>query len=98
MKKSLKSVSLILFIAAVMSSCYSISHTVGTGSSTGEIIKKKQWYILYGAVPLNKIDTKALAGNATNYTITTKHGFVDYLIGAVTGFVTIKPMTVVIKK
>lgn len=85
-------------VASVMSSCYSISHTVGTGSSTGETTSKKQWYILYGAIPLNKVDTKALAGGATNYTVTTKHGFVDYIIGAVTGFVTIKPMTVQVKK
>lgn len=85
-------------VVLMMSSCYSISHTVGTGSSTGETINKRQWYILYGAIPLTKVDTKALAGGAANYTITTKHSFVDYIIGAVTGFVTIKPMTVQVKK
>jgi hypothetical protein len=96
--KSLKSITLALCVAALLSSCYSVSHTVGTGASTGESIKKKQWFILYGLVPLNKVDTKALAGTAVNYTVTTKHGFVDYLIGAVTSFVTIQPMTIEVKK
>jgi hypothetical protein len=98
MKRSLKFATLVMFIAVTMSSCFSISHTVGSGSSTGETVKKKQWYILFGAIPLTKVDTKAMAGNATNYTVTTKFKFVDLLVGAVTSIVTIKPMTVEVKK
>jgi predicted small secreted protein len=73
-------------LAAILSSCNATMHTVGTGgrgdckSPSAYDAKKKQWYLLFGLVPLNKVDSKDLAGGAQNYTIRTTTSFGDYLI------------------
>lgn len=96
--KKMKGILLALSVAALLSSCYSSSHIVGSGGKGGEVIAKKQWFALYGLAPLNTVNSKELAGTATDYTVTTKFTFVDHLIGAVTGFLTIRPMTVQVQK
>jgi predicted small secreted protein len=87
MKKSgVKSILSVAIIAALLTSCNATMHTVGTGGSgdckspSSYDAKKKQWYILYGLVPLNHVDSKDLAGGAQNYTIRTTTSFGDYLI------------------
>ncbi len=84
--KNSKSISLlsIIIIASLLSSCNATMHTVGTGGvgdckSTFDA-KKKQWYLLWGLVPLNRVDSKDLAAGAQNYTIRTTTSFGDYLI------------------
>jgi len=79
-------IALSLF-AIMSSSCSATMHTVGSGGigdckSAGQFdAKKKQWYLFWGALPLNNVDSKDLAGGATNYTIRTTTTFVDMLIG-----------------
>ncbi len=80
-------------------------HTVGTGGpgdckSTGSYdAKKKQWYILGGLVPLNRVDSKDLAGGAQNYTIRTTTSFGDYLISSVgSSFFGIRTQTIRVSK
>lgn len=86
--KNSKTISLlsIVVFAALLSSCSATMHTVGTGgrgdckSPSAYDAKKKQWYILWGLVPLNRVDSKDLAAGAQNYTIRTTTSFGDYLI------------------
>lgn len=85
-------------MAAMMSSCYTTQHVVGNGASTGQAVSKKQWYILFGLVPLNEVDSKQMAGGATDYTITTKFKFVDHVIAIFTSIVTVRPMTITVEK
>lgn len=87
MKNSkLKSIFSIALLAAILFSCNATMHTVGTGGSgdckspSSYDAKKKQWYLLFGLVPLNHVDSKDLAGGAQNYTIRTTTSFGDYLI------------------
>jgi hypothetical protein len=95
----MKKISLALALVVVLfSSCYTLTHTVGTGGSGGEKVEKRAWYVLWGLVPLNTVESKALAGNATNYTVTTSHTVVDVLINIVTGLVTIGSQTVSVQK
>ncbi len=42
--------------------------------------KKKQWYLFWGLLPLNKVDSKDLAGDSQNYTIRTTTSIGDGLI------------------
>jgi len=62
-------------------------HTVGTGgngnckSPAQFDTKKKQWYIFWGLLPLNNVDSKVLAGDSKNYTVRTTTSFGDGLIG-----------------
>lgn len=97
MKKILK-VAVIAVMCAALSGCYTLNHQVGDGASSGVAKKKKQWFILWGLVPLTQVDSKAMAGGATNYDIQTQQAIDDIIIGIVTGWVTIYPRTVTVTK
>ena len=76
----------IVVLVVLLSSCNATMHTVGTGgrgdckSPSAYDAKKKQWYLLSGLIPLNRVDSKDLAAGAQNYTIRTTTSFGDYLI------------------
>jgi hypothetical protein len=97
MKKVMTAVLLVAF-CLVLVGCYTIEHQVGKGAQTGVSVEKKQWFILWGLVPLNNVDTHALSGGATDYSIKTQQSFVDVVIGIFTGYVTIYPRTVTVTK
>lgn len=98
MKNFLKSLVLLLCLAFTVSSCYTNVHVVGDGAQTGVKVSKKQWYAIWGLVPIGEeVNTKAMAGK-DDYTITTTHSFVDLVISAFTGIVTIQVKTVEVEK
>ncbi len=78
--------------------CYTLNHTVGSGAKSGVETEKRQWYILFGLVPLNEFDSKELAGGATDYKVQTEWTPIDILINLVTGLVTISSRTVTVTK
>ena len=87
MKKiNFKTILVVLSLAIIMSSCNATMHTVGTGGKgnckePGQFdAKKKQWYLFWGLLPLNHVDSKDLVGGAQNYTIRTTTSFGDFLI------------------
>ncbi|RYF96498.1 MAG: hypothetical protein EOO00_02545 [Chitinophagaceae bacterium] len=95
----MKKLSLALALVVVLfSSCYTLTHTVGSGGSGGEKIEKRAWYVLWGLVPLNTVESKAMAGNANNYTVTTSHTALDVIINIFTGIVTVGSQTVTVQK
>jgi len=56
--------------AIIMSGCSATMHTVGTGGKgnckAGNYdAKKKQWYLFWGLLPLNHVDSKKLAGGGS---------------------------------
>ena len=96
-----KTFAVIVILALVVSSfsgCFTMNHVVGKGSQTGAVQQDRQWYILWGLVPLNKIDTHTMAGGASDYTIKTEYTPLDFLINIVTSLVTIESMTVEVRK
>jgi len=98
MKNILKSTILFLCLAFTVSSCHTHTHVVGEGAQTGVKVTKKQWYAIFGLVPIgNEPDTKAMAGKE-DYTIKTSHTFIDQLISAFTSLVTITVKTVEVQK
>jgi PBP1b-binding outer membrane lipoprotein LpoB len=96
--KKIKSIILVAVMALAMTSCYTLEHTVGTGAQGNSVAKQKQWYALFGAVPINNVDSKQMAGEAENYTIKSQVKFVDYVISAFTNIVTVTVQTVEVKK
>jgi predicted small secreted protein len=98
--KKMKSLLLIAVFALTLalSSCYTMVHTVGDGARGGQTLQQKQWYALYGLVPINNVDSKSMAAGAENYTITTEITFIDYVITAFTSWVTIVVQTVEVQK
>ena len=89
MKKSIYCIVFLLLFTA----CASNVHIVGDGPKSGLEESKRQYYALYGLIPIKgHIDTKAMAGNATGYKIETKATFIDYLISGLAN--TIIPTTI----
>lgn len=97
MKKLFFTIS-VISITFLMTSCYSLEHTVGTGAQGNTTKQQKQWYALWGAVPINKVDSKKMAGDAQNYTIKSQHKFLDYIISGFTACVSITVQTVEVSK
>lgn len=85
-------------IALIMSSCFTSEHLVGTGASGSNATEKKQWFALFGLIPINKVDSKTMASGANNYTIKVERSFIDGLIGIFTGIITIYPQTITVTK
>ena len=96
--KTIKAFFGIFLLVLLLSSCMSLTHVVGTGASSGVITEKKQWYALWGLVPINEVNSKAMAEGASNYTIKSKVKFIDYVISAFTSAVSINVQTVVVQK
>lgn len=97
----LKMISLLLLLIALTTmgaSCMSHRHTVGNGSQTGVVEKSRQWYALWGLVPLGNSDTKTIAGEAADYKIETYYGFVDWLINLFLGPFSIGSRTIKVTK
>ena len=95
----MRKIALASTIAATLSlaSCYTMTHQVGSGGS-GAPQDEQQWWILWGLVPLNHVDSHTMAAGAANYTVTTQFKPLDVLISCFTGIITIYVQTVEVKK
>lgn len=87
-----------LTLAFVTTSCVAHIHTVGEGPKTNKVETARQWYILFGLVPLNKVDTNTMAGDAKNYEIKTETSVLDVLISIPASYITVSSRTVTVKK
>ena len=87
-------VVLTLFIVG----CSTHIHTVGTGPQTGQVASARQWYILFGLIPLNSVDTGGMAGGAANYEIKTSTEALDIIIGIPASYVSVKSRTITVTK
>ena len=58
-----------------------MNHTVGDGAKGNTEVVQRQWYVLWGLVPLNDVSTASMAGGAEDYNIEVKQSFVDAIIG-----------------
>ena len=98
MTRTLLSLTAVLLLLAFTAGCYVHTHTIGSGAAGMDTVKARQWYALWGLVPINQIDTKAMSASATDYNIRTEHSFIDVVIGFFTGWVTVYPKTVTVTK
>ena len=95
-----KTVVLIMIVSSLfLIGCSTHVHTVGTGPQTGVENTARQYYLLYGLIPLNTVDTDKMAGSAANYEIKSQLGPVDVGINlasmmAIGGIVTSRTVTV----
>jgi len=96
MRKTIIVVMLISLLIVV--GCSTHIHTVGNGPQKYETIEARQWYILFGLVPLNTVDTKTMAGSATDYEIKTEQSPLDILMNIFTGQISIHSRTVTVTK
>ena len=90
-------VALILGVLLLIG-CAAHVHKVGDGAQGNDIMMERQWYVLYGLVPINEVDTNAMAGEATDYEIMTQHTGLDVIINIFTGAISINSRTVIVRK
>jgi hypothetical protein len=87
-----------IVVAVAMTSCYSLSYTVGNGAQSGEEVKGHNHYLIEGLVQVGNASTPTdLAGGAKDYDVKIVHTFVDGLLAAITGGL-YAPTTVIVKK
>tara|TARA_B100001093_G_C26246847_1_gene766844 strand:+ start:224 stop:520 length:297 start_codon:yes stop_codon:yes gene_type:complete len=98
MKKLCISFSAVILL---LSACSTHSHVIGDGPQTGVSTTARQYYILFGLVPLNKVDTNSMIDGATNYQLETGQQGVDVLISMAAGLIiptTVSSRTVKVTK
>ena len=78
--------------------CAAHVHKVGNGAQGSDITEARQWYALWGLVPINDVDTNTMTAGATDYEITTQITVVDFLISAILGNISINCRTVTVEK
>ncbi|MBU1701293.1 MAG: hypothetical protein KJ970_12415 [Candidatus Eisenbacteria bacterium] len=81
-----------------LAGCAAHVHKVGAGPSGNDIVEARQWYILWGLVPLNEVDSNVMAAGAKDYEITTSQQPLDIIINIFTGIVTVNSRTVTVTK
>lgn len=96
MKRIVSLIMLVAFIALV--GCSANIHKVGKGAQGSDVMEARQWYVLYGLIPLNEVDTNQMAGNAVDYEIKTEQSPLDIIISMFTSAVTVHSRTVTVTK
>ena len=87
-----KLITITLIISMLFISCATHLHTVGYGPQIGVKATARQYYLLWGLVPINTIDTNEMAGldingkQIENYEIKTQVGPLDVVINSVSFF------------
>ena len=92
------SVVLLIVVILFVIGCATHVHQVGKGAQGNETMEARQWYILWGLVPINNVDTNAIAAQTTDYEITTSITPVDFIINVVAGYITVNCRTVTVRK
>lgn len=90
--------TLLLFGLLVASGCAAHIHVVGDGGSGTDMVEERQWYVLWGLVPINDVDTSEMSEGATDYTIQTEQSALDVVINIFTSWVTVYSRTVTVTK
>ena len=96
--KRIIAASLILAFCCLLVGCYTFNHQVGTGAKGFDEVKERQWYVLFGLVPINKVDSRKMAGGAANYDVKTEFNVVDVIITAFTSVASVHCQTVTVTK
>lgn len=86
-----------LIASTTLTSCYTYTSVVGKGAQGNQSVTKWNHYVIGGLAPVGVSDSKQMAGDATDYSVTTRMTFVNGLIGGIT-FGIYTPTTTTVKK
>lgn len=87
---------LVFILFFLMAGCAAHIHEVGQGAQGNNITEARQWYVLWGLVPINEVDSADMAGDAADYTIKTEQNALDVIINIFTSYVTVVSRTVTV--
>ena len=96
----LRKLSVVVLIVGILFvvGCATHIHKVGSGAQGNDMMEARQWYVLFGLMPLNEVNTQAMAGGESNYEIRTEHKALDFIINLFTGVVSVHSRTVTVTK
>jgi hypothetical protein len=97
MKEKLRTLAIALMVSVMLTSCYAYTTVVGKGAQGATATTKWNNYVLWGLAPVGVSDPKVLAGGAEDYTVFTRHSFVNGLVAAIT-FGIYSPTTTTVTK
>jgi hypothetical protein len=98
MKRSLITLALTAAITLPMTSCFTMTHQMGSGGTEASSTSERQWFILFGLITLNDIESHDMAAGATDYTVTTEWTFLDVVINIFTWPVTVLSQNVTVDR
>jgi len=98
MIKRIISLLLIGVFFTIMLGCNAHVHTIGKGPQKGEFTEARAWYILFGLVPLNTVDTAEMAEDATDYEIKTESSALDIIMNIFTMYISVNSRTVTVTR
>jgi hypothetical protein len=87
----------IIFCSLILTSCNSYTSVVGEGAKGNQEVTKWNHYLIFGLAPIEVSDAKTMAGGSENYSVTTRHSFVNGLLAGIT-FGIYTPTTTTVKK
>jgi len=88
----------ITLIICLLAGCAAHIHKVGQGAQGAQKTEARQWYVLWGLVPINEVDTQKMAEGAADYTIKTEQSALDVIINIFTTYVSVVSRTVTVTK
>ena len=80
----MKMMAVLFGASMVLTSCYSYTSVVGKGAQGNSQVTKWNHYLIDGLAPVAVSDSKQMADGAENYTVYTRHTFVNGLVAALT--------------
>lgn len=98
MVKRIIALATLLALLLVVAACTTHIHKVGAGAQGNAVIEERQWYALWGLVPINTVDTNTMAASVTDYEIKTETSALDIVINIFTTYVSIVSRTVTVTK
>ena len=97
MKRTFKVLSVAFAMSIMLTSCYSYTSVVGKGAQGSAEVTKWNHYVLGGLAPVGVSDSKEMADGATDYTVHTRHTFINGLVSSLT-FGIYNPTTTTVTK
>jgi len=88
----------LILLLVVLIGCEAHIHKIGVGAKEGKMKQARQWYALWGLAPLNQIDTRDMADDATDYEIKTEKAALDIILNIFTGWITVYSRTITVTK
>jgi hypothetical protein len=98
MNKRFVLVVAMVIILGLLMGCAAHIHKIGQGAQGAQKVEARQWYVLWGLVPINDVNTLNMSDGATDYTIKTEQSALDVLINIFTGYISVVSRTVTVTK
>lgn len=83
-ERTMKMMAVVFTTSLLLTSCYSYTSVVGDGAQGNRQTTEWNHYVVYGLAPVGVSDSKLMADGAENYTVHTRHSFVNGLVAAIT--------------